>query len=226
MAKKKPTRKDLLKSPDEFLTLSGRAIGYLTRHLRQLKIAGLALCGLAVVFLAVQTYLRYVNRRGQEAYNEAYFAMTEALKAGGEEPALEEPERLFQAVLEEHGSAKVARLALPQLAQFRFQKGAVEEAESYYRRFLQELGSEPEYESLTKLALAGCSEARGAYPEAIALLAPLRQAPRPPYEEMVMWTLGRLYALAGEAEKSRSTLQELVEKYPNSAFTPLAKARL
>ncbi len=226
MAKKKPTRKELLKKPDEFLTLTGRAIGYLTRHLRELKIAGIALCGLVVLFLAVQAYVRYVDRQGQEAYNEAYFAMSEALKAGGGEQALEEPERLFEAVIDEHGSAKVARLALPQVAQLRYQKGAVEEAADYYRRFLKEFDDEPDYEALAKLALAGCSEARKAYQEAIGLLAPLRQLPQPPYEELLMWTLGRLYALAGQGEESQSTFQALVEKYPDSAFTPMAKARL
>jgi len=70
---RKVTRKELLKSSDEFLTVSGRVIVYVKEHAKPFKIAGGILVGAALVYLGVNYYLNYANRKGQEAYDAAYY---------------------------------------------------------------------------------------------------------------------------------------------------------
>ena len=118
--KKKTTRKELLKSTDEFLTLSNRAAIFFKDHINQFKVLGVALLIIAVASLAVHFYLRSVNKRGQTAYNTAYYTLTQNLKADLSPETLEEAASLFQKVRDEYGLSKAARLALPQVAFAKF----------------------------------------------------------------------------------------------------------
>ena len=78
MAKKKITRKALLKEPDEFLTFSNRAAIYISEHTQQLKYLGTGVAVCVLLYLAVTSYLGYVDRKGQEAYSRAYEAMSKS----------------------------------------------------------------------------------------------------------------------------------------------------
>ena len=80
MAKKKLTRKELLKGTDEFLTFSNRAAIFVSAHLRELKYFGIAIAVIVAGYLAVYGYMRHINKSGQEVYNMAYDTLTDKLE--------------------------------------------------------------------------------------------------------------------------------------------------
>ncbi len=226
MAKKKTTRKELLKGPDEFLTLSGRAFEFLNARRRQINYVLLGLGALAVVYLGVNTYLRHVNQRGQEAYNKAYQALREKRPS---DPAAEEWKDLeaqFRKVIEDYSLSKASRLALPQLGYIRFREGRNDEAIAEYRKFLAEVGDEVQYGSLARLALAACYEVKGEYKTAADILNLILQGSTEVFKEDALWSLARIYRLDNQPEKATETLKQFVEKYPASPFLDMAKARL
>jgi outer membrane protein assembly factor BamD (BamD/ComL family) len=226
MAKKKSSRKELLKKQDEFLTISARAINYFNAHVSQFKIIGMALVVIIVAYLAVHFYMRSVNKKGQNAYNLAYYTLTQKTGPDLETETLKQSEELFQKLRHEYGMSKAARLALPQIAFMKFVEKKYDEAIALYREFLEEVSGKPEYESLTRLALAACYEAKGDLSEAIETLNFILKQPDNPFQESAMFGLARLYRLDRKDEKSREVLKEFVEKYPTSPFLPVAKARL
>jgi len=75
MAAKKVSRKELLKSPDEFMTFSSRAIAFFRDHSTQFSYVGVGILVLIVIYMGINTYMKYVNKKGQTAYNEAYYAL-------------------------------------------------------------------------------------------------------------------------------------------------------
>lgn len=226
MAKKKVSRKELLKGTDEFLSLSARAVNLLSAHVRELKVVGLGLAVVVVAYLFVYTYMHHVDKKGQAAYNLAYDAL---VQERGPQPApenLQKPEQQFQKVIDEYGRSEAARLALPQLAHIQFLEGDYDQAIGYYQRFGEKISGTVEYQALNSLALAACYEAKGEFQKAIDILTPVIKAQDNPFKETAMLSLERVYRLGGRDQKAKALLQEFVDTYKASPFYPMAKARL
>ncbi len=223
---KKTTRKELLKGTDEFLTLSSKAVNFITTHLRELKYAGFAIVILVVAYLGVTTYLRYVNKNGQNAYNTAYQTLTKEMKPDANPDNLRKSEELFIKVTDDYGLSKVARLALPQIAYLKFLDKKYDEAIVLYRKFLDKVSGNTEYELMANLALAACFEAKGDLKTAMETLIPVVEIPDNSFREPAMLSLARLYRLDNKPEKAREILNEFVEQHADSPLLPFAKAQL
>ena len=223
---KKTSRKELLKGTDEFLTLSSKAVNFITTHLRELKYAGFVIAILVVAYLGVTTYLRYVNKNGQNAYNTAYQTLTKEMKPDANPDNLRKSEELFIKVTDDYGLSKVARLALPQIAYLKFLDKKYDEAIVLYRKFLDKVSGNTEYELMANLALAACFEAKGDLKTAMETLIPVVEIPDNSFREPAMLSLARLYRLDNKPEKAREILNEFVEQHADSPLLPFAKAQL
>ena len=223
---KKTSRKELLKGTDEFLTLSSKAVNFITTHLHELKYAGFVIAILVVAYLGVTTYLRYVNKNGQNAYNTAYQTLTKEMKPDANPDNLRKSEELFNKVTDDYGLSKVARLALPQIAYLKFLDKKYDEAIVLYRKFLDKVSGNTEYELMTNLALAACFEAKGDLKTAMETLIPVVEIPDNSFREPAMLSLARLYRLDNRPEKAREILNDFVEQYAGSPLLPFAKAQL
>ena len=160
MVKQKVTRKELLKSPDEFLTLSSKAVAFVREHSRPFTYAGMAVIACLVVAFGVYTYLNYVDRKGQDAYNKAYSTLNENMVGvKADQEALRTSEGLFKKVMDDYALSDVSRLAGPQIAYLKVLDGKYDEAIPLYREFLKGLPEKTPYRSLARLALAACFEA-------------------------------------------------------------------
>jgi outer membrane protein assembly factor BamD (BamD/ComL family) len=233
MAKKKLSRKELLKGPDEFMSLSTRAATFFGAHLRELKIVGIAVAIIVAGYLSVYAYTKHVNKKGQEAYNLAYDVLADMGNRATPEPNaiakkedLDKAEELFDKVIDEYGMSKAARLSLPQVGHIKFVENKYDDAILLYERFAKEISGEKEYETLTSMAEALCYEAKGELKKAISILTPLVEAKNNPFRETAMLSLERLYRLDNQPQKAYDLLKQFVQEYPTSPFIPMAKARL
>lgn len=226
MVKEKITRKELLKGPDEFMTVSGRAILYVREHTKPFKIAGGILLGAALVYLGVNYYLNYADRKGQEAYDTAYYEVIKIKEVKADDEALKKSEELFKKVITDHGLSKVSRLAPPQVAHLKFQEKKYDEAIRLYQDFLKEVPPNTVYQSLALLALAACYEGQGDFGKAVDSLQKILSSSEPSFKEQATLTLARVYGLSKQPDKAKETLKEFIEKYKNSPFLSMAKARL
>ncbi|MBU4425832.1 MAG: tetratricopeptide repeat protein, partial [Proteobacteria bacterium] len=209
-----------------FLTFSSKAVNFITTHLRELKYAGFAIAILVVAYLGVTTYLRYVNKNGQNAYNTAYQTLTKEMKPDANPDNLRKSEELFNKVTDDYGLSKVARLALPQIAYLKFLDKKYDEAIVLYRKFLDKVSGNTEYELMANLALAACFEAKGDLKTAMETLIPVVEIPDNSFREPAMLSLARLYRLDNRPEKAREILNEFVEQHADSPLLPFAKAQL
>ncbi|MDY6972405.1 MAG: tetratricopeptide repeat protein [Thermodesulfobacteriota bacterium] len=226
MAKKKITRKQLLKGPDEFLTFSGRAANFFTDHPREVRFAGVAVIAIAIIYLAVNTYTGSVNKMGQNAYNVAYNNLLENIKPDTGLENLRKSEELFTAVTDEYGLSRASLLALPQIAHIKFLDKRYDESIEFYGDFMDRVSGRAQYESLARLALAACYEAKGDLKMAIGLLERVVEEFDNPFKEEGMLSLARVYRLDNKLEEATSILKEFVDEYKASPFLPVAEAHL
>ena len=226
MAKEKVTRKELLKSSDEFLTISGRVILYVKEHAKPFKIAGGILVGAALVYLGVNYYLNHANRKGQEAYDAAYYEVAKIKEIKAEDETVKKSEELFKKVITDHGLSKASRLAPPQIAHLKFLEKKYDEAIQLYQAYLKEVPENTVYHSLALMALAAGYEGQGDFGKAIETLQRILSSSEPSFKEQATLNLARVYGLSKQPDKAKETLKEFIEKYKNSPFLSMAKARL
>ena len=226
MAKKKLTRKELLKETDEFLTFSNRTAIFFKAHLRMLKYVGIAIGVIIAAYLSVYGYMRHMDKSGQEIYNMAYNTLNDGLKPDMTPENLKKAEGLFERVIDEYGMSKAARLALPQVGHVKFIEKKYDDAIHFFDKFAAEVSGYKEYETLSSMALAGCYEAKGDLKKAILMLTPIVEAPGNMFRETAMLSLERVYRIDNQPEKAHKILEKFVEEYTTSPFLPLAKARL
>ena len=215
---KPETRKELLKGPDEFMTFSERAVAFVRDHSRGFTYGGVAVAVALLVYLGVSWYLGYEDRRGQEVYNEAYYALRTAEASSAQPESPEAPADLFTDLIEEHGLARVSDLALPQLARLKFEAGDVDEAIKLYRSFQADMESGSSYAAMARLAIAGCYEAKKDYGAAVDEIRPLTEDPESVLKEQALVRLVRLYLLQGKRDKAREAQGVLTQQYPSSPF--------
>ena len=226
MANKKVTRKQLLKKEDEFLTFSSRVVNLASSHQHQLKYIGFAIGVLILAYLGVQTYMNFVNKKGQDVYNEAYNILSENMKPDADPEKLKKSVELFEKVVDEYALSKVASLALSQVGYLEYRDKKYDEAIVFYQRFLDKVSGKAQYEALANLAMATCYESKGDFKKAIEILSPVAEAKSNPFRETAMLSLVRLYRLDNQHKKAEETLKEFVEEYKTSPFLSMAKTRL
>ena len=228
MAKKKVSRKELLKGPDEFLTFSARAVMYFKEHSRQFSYLGAAVVLGILIYLGINFYRGYIDKKGQIAYNQAYYTLSKDkdIETKTEKDNLKEVALLFEKVRDKYGLSKASRLALPELANLNYLGNDYDKAISDYREYLKEVPEDPAYQALAKLAMASCYEEKKEYKESIDLLNQILSVPNNFFSEQAMLNLARVYRLSNQQEKSADVLKEFVEKFPSSPFLPVAKAYL
>lgn len=215
----------MLKQPDEFMTLSSQAITFVKDHKRQFDYLGLAVLGLIIIYLGWYAYVRYINNKGQDAYNNAYYTMLKNTDTAKDQENQKKKEELFNRVINDYGSSKAARLAVPQLADAKFAQKKYDEAIAKYEEYLGKLSENDPYQYLTMLSLSVCYEEKGDYEKAIQSLEKIIAAGTDDFfKEQAMLSLARVYRLSGKQDKSNETLKQFKEKFPKSVFLELADA--
>jgi len=227
MANQKISRKELLKTSDEFLTISARAIIFAREHSRLFGYLGMVLIGLLLIYLGINTYLKHINKKGQDAYNMAYYAINKNMGRPDIKPdELIKSEEYFQRVTDEYGISKAARLALPELAYIKFLQKKYDDAIFQYQQFLDKVADNDPYQSLARMALAVCYEEKGELTKAIQLLKEITSGPDDFFNEQAMLSLARVYRLAHRQGESDAILKEFINRFKTSPFLPVAKAYL
>jgi outer membrane protein assembly factor BamD (BamD/ComL family) len=226
MAKKKVSRKQFLKAPDEFMSLSSRVLAFVKEQSRYFEYLGMALAAIILIYVGINTYLKYINKKGQNVYNTAYSVLYKNMNPDMNPKELKRSEELFKEVRDRYGLSKVSQLALPELAYIKFLEKKYDEAISLYQKFLNKVSQGSPYQSVARLALAACYEEKGEFQKAVETLEQIMSGPDALFKEQAMQNLARDYRLAHQEEKSKKILKEFIKKYKNSRFLPIAKAQL
>jgi tetratricopeptide (TPR) repeat protein len=226
MAKKRVTRKELLKKDDEFISLSTRIYQFSVEHRKQIQWTAICLAAICVIILGISLYFRHLNAKALAAYNTAYKNLVAESSPEASEESMRRSTEELDRLIREHGWTKMATLAIPQLAYLKFGQGKYEEAISLYKTYLEKLGENSIYRPMAYFGIAACYEAKADYQSAIRYLKQIIENDTAFLKEEAMYALGRMYELSGRRELSKEAFQEFVSQFPQSPLLPLAKSRL
>jgi TolA-binding protein len=227
MVKKRVTRKQLLKGPDEFLTFTEKAALFIREHDREFKYIAGTVAAILLIYLGINAGIGYINKKGQSAYNMAYDLMSaQNTDLSPESEELKRSAELFQKVLDDYGLSKASRLALPELAYLKMVEKKYDEAIPLYQEFLDKAPKNSPYQSLARIAIATCHEAMGEYEQAIEVLNQVNAQADDAFKEEALFRLVRIHRLAGQEDKAKEILEEFVEKFQASPYLPMANAHL
>ncbi|MEW5721846.1 MAG: tetratricopeptide repeat protein [Thermodesulfobacteriota bacterium] len=225
MVEKKISRKELLKSPDEFLTFSEKVFNYVSEHSKQF-LTGVVAAVAVILFLVVLNWYRdYSAGQAAQAYNGA--------SGGLETKTNPDPEKAksiaaaLEAFLAEYPGSDPARLALLDLGSLYYRLGQYDKSLEYYRRFLDSLRKEEE--SLRPLVLdsmAYAYESMGKLEEAVQTWEKVLALPGDLMKEEAQMGLGRVNLVLGRKDRSQAAYQTVIQKYPDSPQASLARVKL
>jgi len=226
MAKKKITRKELLKKEDEFISLSARASQYILAHARTIKYLLYGLAIILIIVLGGMLYYKHLNKKALAAYNTAYKALVGNTSPETSEEDIQKSIEEFDRLIKDYGRTKIATLAIPQLAYLKFDQGKFDEAISLYQTYLEKEKSNSIYRSMAYFGLAAAYEAKEDYESATRALEPVAKGEKDFLKEEALFSLGRMYELSGQSKKAQEVFKEFVAQFKDSPLLPLAKSYL
>lgn len=223
MAKKRLTRKQLLKEPDEFITLTGRVISWSRRNSRRLTYGT---CAVLTVIFVVAVYYYYQQSRARSAavllgeglarYQSAAKSPADNLAAASED---------FKKLIDHYGDSPAGRFGRVVFAHYNLVAGLSGDALTLYQNAQRVFGSDP---SLTNIVLngLGCAhEQKGEIAAAIGAFEKIAQGRSAIFKDSALFHLGRLYEQTGKSDESVKAYGRLNSDFPNSIFAPLAREK-
>lgn len=227
MAKKKRvTRKELLKEPDEFLTLSSKIIRFAQNNQRLVNCVGI---GVVVVLLGFFAYRYLSGLSEQRAYAlfEQGFSHYMAQPLGQAQDAPDPVSRdNFIQVLEKYPSTKAARLTAPLLADTYAKSGDYDKAIELYNKALEDFPGEPGLRAILWNGLGYALEGKKDYKSAAEAFRRITTLPGDFLKAEAYFNLGRMYELTGDKEKASAAFKQVAEAYPDSMHGAMAKERV
>ena len=226
MARKKKTRKELLKTPDEFLTLSGKALGLITTYQKQISYALCAVVAIAVIIMGYRFFAQRAEANAFSMLDQAQSKYEQLEETSSANEAYSQVSPDFQTILKKYGGNAGGKIARVVYANISYNAGQYAEAIKLYEASLKGFENDKliYHLMLSNLGYAYLmmDDERNAalyFEKAAAETDSL-------VREGALFNLGLIYQKLGETEKSRQTFQQIVTSYPNSVYGDIVREKL
>jgi tetratricopeptide (TPR) repeat protein len=224
MAKKqKKTRKELLKEPDEFMTLTGKLIGFAADHKTQLTY------GLGIV-LSVAILISGVRFFSIRAENKAADMLSQSMMEYSSLKTQKKPDEVFNAVsggfqtiLQRYGNKSNGKLARLIYANICYDAGKYQQAIDLFKISLQDFSDHPMIRSQVLSSLGYAYEQQKEYTAAVSYFEKISDAPVQVLQDEALFHLGRLYNKLGQSEKSKEAYNKIISDYPDFIYIDVVK---
>lgn len=227
MAKpRKKTRKELLKEPDEFITLSGRMIQFALKYKTQLTYGLGFIVAVAIVFSAV----RFISARAETkasvllAQSLAKYEAIKNEKKPGE--IYEEISEDFEIISRKYGGKDNEKLARLVYADICFDAGKYDQAIDLYRMLLNDFATHPMIHNQILNNLGYCHEQLSDFAKAVEYFERTSNSPNSMLHDEALYHLGWLYNKLGQSEKSKQAFNKIISDHPDFMYIDLVKEQV
>ena len=205
--RKKISKKEIKEDP--LVTYYVRAQKFIQNHSRHLNIGLIAFVAIIVIgiFIVRSKKKADILAGGKLGIAEQYYSVMNYTRAIDE----------FTSIISTYSGTRAAGRATFYLANAYFEQGDFENAEKYYRMYIEDYGKNRLLAASSWAGSAACMESRADYAEAAAIyektgrkFSDLFQAP------YYLKDASRCYILAGNDEAGKSILEYIKGNYPNS----------
>ena len=226
MAKKKISRKELLKTEDEFISFSARLLQFILINKRKLSFV----CGGFILLVIIFSGIRYVSIQSEKKA----FALMESgwagyqtlLQSQGPQKAYAQAKTDFQPLLEKYSGKKGGKLARVLFAGICHTAGEYDQAIDLYQKALNDFDDADPLKYFIFSNLASSYDAKKDFPNAAAYLETIVSSADAILKDEAYFNLGGIYAAMGKPEKSRESYQKIVSDYNGSIYLQLAREKV
>ena len=222
MAKNRITRKQLLKEPDEFLTISGKLIAWAKDHTRTVIWAGAALL---VVVIGLSSYV-YIHKRQANAaeimLGQAVAKYQSVLETKDAVAALAAVKGDFDTLIASYGHLPGGRLGNLIYGHLCLAGQDYDAAIIHYNVALSYYGAESDLGNIILNGLGTAYLQKGEYPQAVEQFKKLVANSSSVLKDNALFNLGHLYKQLGQAEESQKAYRQLSADFPQSMYATLA----
>lgn len=227
MAKKKRvTRKQLLKKPDEFLTFSARAIRFISNN--QKPVFGVMI-GVVVVVLSFAGFRYFSNLSERKAYamfEEGRLHYLAEISGDKTAPAQENATEQFEKIIRKYPSTSAARFSLLVYADMSYHRGDYQKAIELYQKALGAFSGEGSIQKLIWGGLAYAYEAEKDYKSAAEYFRRITETQDEFMKADACYNLGRIMETLNHQEKALGAYNKVVQAYPDSVGFQIAKEKV
>jgi len=209
---KKASRKEILKTPDQFLTFSERVVEYWSVRQPTLVAIGIGLLLTVVAIIGVDR-MRNSNADAQETLIKKMALARSADSKESDKLSSAELEKIFNQI--DNGNFK--RRAGLILADALYEEKKYSESEKIYRLILSEAKPEDTQYQIAKVGLASSLEGQKKYKSAIETYRSLADDPASPTFLEVYFSLARCYELDGDSKGALMVLRQMQNKFQDHA---------
>jgi tetratricopeptide (TPR) repeat protein len=224
--KKRVTRKQLLKEPDEFFTFSGKAIQFLSKN--QKSFIGV-LVGVVVVALAFAGF-RYFSgvseRKAYAMFEQARSSYVSGLLASGKPSSQEETIKKLETVLDEYPSTTAARFSLLVYGDVSYQQGDYDKAIELYNKALGRFKGEEVIPKLIWNGLGHAYEGKRDYTSAAANFREITVAQGEFMKADAFYNLGRMLEAIDDRKGALEAYEQAVQLRDNPTSFSVAEEKI
>ncbi len=224
--KKKVTRKQLLKEPDEFITFTSKALRFAMDYNRQI-IAGLI--GFIILILVAVGIRYFLNKAEKEAFDQLSQSQTKyaaILKETGPEKALAQMAKDFEEILKKYSNTTGGKFARVIYANLCYKAGNLDKAIALYTESLKDFESNPFFKNLILNGLGYAHEAKKDFESATKYFDMIAAGSDPVMKGQALFNLGRLYAVKGDRNKSLDAYRHLLVNPNDAVYNEMVKEKL
>lgn len=230
MAKKKRiTRKELLKEPDEFLTISSKIIRFAKENE---KLVSYLVVGIVVVIAAFFVF-RYVSalseRKAYALFEDGlahYMAQASQGQSANSANMDEIAKGKFSDILKHYASTKAARLTLPLLADMYFKAGSYDKAIDLYKKALSDFPNEDSIRALLWNDLGYAFEGKKDYRSAAESFKKVAAFQGNFLKADAYFNLGRMYELLNNKQKALEAFERVAKDFADTVHGDIAKTKV
>ncbi|MCP3952488.1 MAG: tetratricopeptide repeat protein [Desulfobacterales bacterium] len=222
MVKKRVTRKQLLKEPDEFITFSNRMIKLGVAYKQQLMIAAGVLCVAVLVFVTMQYISGRSRAKAFSLLESAVARYDRVLAQNGPEKAVGAVEADFELILKKYGSNTGGQLARVTYGQYNYAAGRADRAIALYETALADFDEDPLYRAMIVSGLGYTYALKGDLPKAISYFEQVVSGSATGFKNDALFQLGLLYAQTGQKAKSAESFKRISDENPESFYAEMA----
>ena len=226
MAKKRLTRKQLLKEPDEFITTAGRVVQWARNNTRSLVYGCAGFFGVVILIAAWSYYQDRQAKLSAALLGQATAKYQSALADGQADKALDAVRGDFKRLIDAYGGQPAGRLGRLAFAHFCLAAGAYDDAVMQYQKALADFSDDPSLLNIILNGLGSALQQKGEDNLAVPHYERLISADSSMLKDAALFNLGVLYGRQGKMEKVKAVYERLVADFPDSVYAGIAREQL
>ena len=226
MAKKKMTRKELLKTQDEFLTTSARLLQFVIKHKVQISCVFGGVFVLIIIFSGIRYFSIKAEKKAFALMQQGISRYETALKENEPQKAFQKIDKEFQLILKKYSRKEGGKLARVIYENMCNRAGGFDQEIDLYEKALEDFDDNDLLKDFILSGLGYNYEGKKDYQTAAMYFEKIVSTPKAFMNDDAFFILGWIYVAMCQTNKISDSYKIIVSEYPESIYYEIAKEKL